>query len=162
MRIANQISLLRIAFLPLCIIFLLYGNDLWAAITFILLLITDALDGYFARKQSQPSAVGQWLDPLCDKVLMISILIILIGVKRVHPIPVVIIFSRDLIVATIRTENLFAASLISKAKTFVQGIATLMLIINFPFGEWVLWFSILLSLLSGLSYLRRSRILYRL
>lgn len=162
MKLANQLSLSRIVFLPLCIVFLLYSLNIWAAVTFVLLLITDAFDGYIARSHKATSDTGKWLDPLCDKVLMVSVLITLSGIGRLHPIPVVIIFSRELIVASLRTESLFAASKISKAKTFFQGIATIVLILNIPFGEWILWFSILLSLISGLSFIYRSKIINRL
>ena len=157
-KLANQLTLGRIIFLPLCIIFLMYGMNGLAAITYLLLLFSDALDWYFAGRFGHESEIGKWLDPLADKVLIVSTLVILTGLARVNPIPVVIICSRELIVASLRLESNFAASEIAKYKTFFQGAATLMLILNLPFGTLVLWFSILLSLISGAVYLWKSRI----
>ena len=140
----------------------MYGLNGLAAITYLLLLGSDALDGYFARKHGHESEIGKWLDPLADKVLMVSTLIVLTGLVKVNPVPVVIICSRELIVASIRSESIFAASVIAKYKTFFQGMATFMLILNIPFGTLVLWFSILLSVGSGSVYLWQSKMLHNL
>ena len=136
----------------------MYGMNGLAALTYLLLLFSDALDWYLAGRFGYESEIGKWLDPLADKVLIVSTLIVLTGLTRVNPIPVVIICSRELIVASIRLESIFVASEIAKYKTFFQGVATLLLILNLPFGTLVLWFSILLSLISGAVYLWQSRI----
>ena len=79
MTLANKVTLLRIALIPLCLIFLLAGFYGLAAVIFLLLSLSDAIDGYIARKYNQVSELGKMLDPLADKILVMTVLIGLTG-----------------------------------------------------------------------------------
>ncbi len=137
----------------------LYGL---AAVTFLLLISSDLIDGWIARKHGHVSDTGKWLDPLADKVLIVSTLIMLTGLGKVDPLPVVVICVRDMMVASIRTQKLMAATYIAKYKTLFQNLAILLLMLSVPLAAWVLWFSIVLSLISGMLYLWESKVLHHL
>src|SRR6478735_12058745 len=74
---ANQLTILRIVFVPLFIILLAYNELGWAFSTFVLAGITDVLDGIIARRFGQKTSIGAVLDPLADKLLMTSSIVIL-------------------------------------------------------------------------------------
>src|SRR6185295_18508110 len=74
---ANQLTILRIVFVPLFIILLVYNELGWALSTFIVAGITDVLDGIIARRFGQKTSIGAVLDPLADKLLMTSSILIL-------------------------------------------------------------------------------------
>jgi len=165
LTIANYVTLARIVLIPLVIILLLLKINGLAVISFLLLSFSDAVDGYLARRFKQVSDLGKFLDPLADKVLVITVLIILVGLGKASSIPVVILVARELLVQGIRIDaarhhkKVFAASRVAKWKTVVQIIAIPMLILGLPLAKWVLWCAVALSLLSGGAYLWQSRIL---
>jgi CDP-diacylglycerol--glycerol-3-phosphate 3-phosphatidyltransferase len=162
LTIANRLTLGRIALIPLCIIFLLSGLLGLAALLFVLLSLTDLLDGYLARKYNQVSELGKMLDPLADKILVVSVLIGLTAIGRADPVPVIIIAAREFLVASIRTSKIFAASPLAKWKTLTQNIAVFLLFFALPLADVVLWLAVLLSLVSGWAYLWQSQFLKQL
>ena len=84
MNIANKVSMLRVFLIPLFILFVMYpmqGGRLIAAIVFILISFTDILDGYLARKMKIESSSGRIIDPLADKLLVIT------GFKKLWKVP---------------------------------------------------------------------------
>ena len=162
MTIANYVTFTRIALVPLLIALLFFGLNGLSLILFLLLSFSDALDGYIARRYNQISELGKFLDPLADKILVISVLIILVGLGKVDAIPVIIIAAREFLVSGLRINaakhnKIIAASPLAKWKTFVQIIATAMLIIGLPFDNLVLWLAVILSLISGGVYLWESK-----
>ncbi|MDD5382601.1 MAG: CDP-diacylglycerol--glycerol-3-phosphate 3-phosphatidyltransferase [Candidatus Margulisbacteria bacterium] len=164
MTLANRITLLRIIFIPLVIILLLYGIDGLAVIVFLFLSFSDAVDGYIARKFNEVSDLGKFLDPLADKILVITVLIALVGLGKASSIPVMIFVARDFIVSGIRlnaarSKDIIAASPVAKWKTGAQIVAVAMLILSLPLANEVLWLSVVLSILSGGAYVWQSRIL---
>src|SRR4030095_9778291 len=74
---ATQLTILRIVFVPLFIILLVYHELGWALTTFVVAGITDVLDGVIARRLGQKTSIGAMLDPLADKLLMTSSILIL-------------------------------------------------------------------------------------
>jgi CDP-diacylglycerol--glycerol-3-phosphate 3-phosphatidyltransferase len=167
LTIANYVTLLRIAFIPLIIGLLFARVDGLAVIIFLTLSFSDAVDGYIARRYNQVSDLGKFLDPLADKVLVISVLIVLVALRKVGAIPVVILTARELIVQGIRIDaaqykKIIAAGPVAKWKTATQVVAVAMLILRLPYVAWVLWLSVALSIISGGAYLWQSRILRRL
>jgi CDP-diacylglycerol--glycerol-3-phosphate 3-phosphatidyltransferase len=146
---------------------LLFSLNGLAAMFFLLLSFSDAIDGYIARRFHQVSDLGKFLDPLADKVLVITVLIALVGLGKAHSVPVMIIVVRELIVQGIRIDaakhkKIIAAAPIAKWKTVIQIVAVAMLILSLPFANWALWLAVVLSLVSGGSYLWQSRILKQL
>ncbi len=97
----NQITLLRLIFIPFVIIAVFDGDWLWALGLLLAAALSDALDGLLARALHQQTLLGQYLDPLADKLLLSSLFLVLSFVKKIPWKYTVVVFSRDLcIVAT--------------------------------------------------------------
>jgi cardiolipin synthase (CMP-forming) len=112
LTLANQLTLLRMLLIPVFAILLVYGYLGWALVVFVIASLTDMLDGYFARRSGQPTTLGAWLDPVADKLLLLTMFIVLtLPLPHLtHRIPLwltVVIVSRDLgIVLTVSIVNL--------------------------------------------------------
>ena len=149
-------------------IFLHIGTD-WArwlaAICFIIASITDYYDGYYARKLNAVTNLGKFFDPVADKILVSSILILLAVKGSVDPIMVILFVTRDTIVGGVRAVAaadgiVIDAQSAGKWKAALQMIAVPMIVLNdlhpqFPnnkLGYGLLWLSVLLSLKSGYDY----------
>jgi cardiolipin synthase len=119
---ANQLTLLRMLLIPVFAILLVYGQIGWALVVFTAASVTDMLDGYFARR-SGPTTLGAWLDPVADKLLLLTMFVVLtLPLPHLtHRIPLwltVVVFSRDLgIVLTVSIVNLALGS-----RTFYPSI----------------------------------------
>ena len=166
MTAANKITLGRILAIPLIISLMSFGLYGLAAICFILVAFSDALDGYLARRFGEVTEFGKFFDPLADKVLVIVVLVALVDHKLADPIPVMLIVAREFLVSGIRIElarsQIIPASPLAKLKTTIQLAAALMLILKLPYAGAVLWLAVALSLMSGWAYLWQSKILDRL
>src|ERR1700733_14958529 len=140
MTFANQLTLLRMVLIPVFAICMLYGLRGWALVTFAVAGVTDAFDGLIARSTGQATTLGAWLDPMADKLLLITMFVMLAmpGLGLANRLPVwltVLVISRDVaIVLTVAIFNLavarrtFRPSLLGKAATFfyiVTGVYTL-------------------------------------
>ena len=130
MNIANSLTLFRIALTPVFIIFLFYDHPyakLWALMVFLVASITDALDGYFARKHDQVTEQGRFLDPLADKILILSALISFAVLEIIPFWMVGLIIFRDLFITGLRVVMnnkgfQMITSNIAKAKTSFQVV----------------------------------------
>lgn len=170
LNLPNALSLLRLFAIPVILICLLFPGRLGsflAALFFSLAFITDFLDGYLARKHGTVTALGKFLDPLADKILVCMTLIMLIPLDRTPAWMVVIIIAREIAVTGLRsaavTEGIvIQASKLGKYKTFFQAMATIALCLHYPYlgipfsavGMVLLWFALILTLLSGWAYFR--------
>jgi len=140
LTLANQLTLARLLLVPALVILVLYGYNGWALATFVVAGLTDALDGLIARRSGQRTSLGALLDPMADKLLLVSTFVVLSlpGLDLANRIPVwltVLVISRDvIIVVTVAIVNLaverftFYPSQFGKAATFVYiltGTATL-------------------------------------
>ncbi|MGO9305309.1 MAG: CDP-alcohol phosphatidyltransferase family protein, partial [Candidatus Korobacteraceae bacterium] len=97
----NQITLLRLIFIPFVIIAVFDGHWSWALGLLLAAALSDALDGLLARALHQQTLLGQYLDPLADKLLLSSLFLVLSFVKKIPWKFTIVVFSRDLcIVAT--------------------------------------------------------------
>lgn len=109
---ANQLTLLRMLLIPAFVILLVYGYSGWGLVAFATAGVTDALDGLIARRTGQKTALGAWLDPMADKLLLVTAFVILTlpGFGQVNRLPVwltVLVISRDVaIVLTVAVINL--------------------------------------------------------
>ncbi|HIC38232.1 MAG TPA: CDP-diacylglycerol--glycerol-3-phosphate 3-phosphatidyltransferase [Candidatus Marinimicrobia bacterium] len=137
LNIPNSLTLLRIALTPVFIIFLFYDHpyaNLWALIIFLIAGITDALDGYYARKHNQITDHGRFLDPLADKILVLSALISFAVLEIIPYWMVGLIVFRDLFITGLRValDNKgfqMVTSNIAKAKTSLQILIILSILI---------------------------------
>jgi CDP-diacylglycerol--glycerol-3-phosphate 3-phosphatidyltransferase len=162
LTLANKVTLARIALIPFCLAFLLTGFYGLAAVAFVILAFSDAIDGYIARKYNQVSDLGKQLDPLADKILVMTVLIGLTALGKAGALPVMLIFVREFIIASIRGKKVFAASPIAKWKTIIQMVAVFMCILSLPLSELALWLAVILSYISGGAYLWQSQLLKQL
>src|SRR5439155_2108624 len=97
---ANQLTLLRMLLIPAFVILVVYGELGWALVVFVAAGVTDALDGLIARRSGQKTQLGAWLDPMADKLLLVTTFIVLtwpgLGLANRFPIWLtVLIISRD-------------------------------------------------------------------
>ena len=140
LTLANQLTLGRLLLVPAIVILVIYGYNGWALIAFIVAGITDSLDGVIARRSDQRTDLGALLDPMADKLLLMSTFVVLTvpGLGLVNQLPVwltVLVISRDvIIVVTVAVVNLaverftFTPSIFGKVATVVYvvtGITTL-------------------------------------
>ena len=137
---ANQLTILRMLLIPAFVILLLYGYQGWALVTFFVAGLTDLLDGLIARRAGQKTTLGAWLDPMADKLLLVTMFIVLTlpGHRLGEPPADLVhdlVISRDVaIVATVAVVNLavgprtFRPSIFGKIATatyIVTGVVTL-------------------------------------
>ena len=139
MNLPNKLTLLRVIMIPAFMIVLLAVpfpvGPLVAAAIYAVASATDAIDGNLARKYNMVTDFGKFLDPLADKMLVITALVLLQHLELVHPVVTVIIIARELMVTSIRLVaasggKVIAAGWSGKAKTVVQMVATLLLMVE--------------------------------
>jgi cardiolipin synthase len=170
---ANQLTILRMLLIPAFVILLLYGYRGWALVTFFAAGITDLLDGLIARWSGQKTTLGAWLDPMADKLLLVTMFVMLTlpGIGSANRLPVwftVLVISRDVaIVLTVAVVNLavgprtFRPSIFGKAATatyILTGVITLYF--NYleresPMITGFVYASLAITLISAFHYLGR-------
>lgn len=131
LTLANQLTLGRLLLVPVLVILVIYGYNGWALVTFVVAGITDGLDGVIARRSGQLTSLGALLDPMADKLLLVSTFVVLTlpGLDLVNRLPIwltVLVISRDvIIVVTVAIVNLtveqatFRPSILGKIATFI-------------------------------------------
>jgi CDP-diacylglycerol--glycerol-3-phosphate 3-phosphatidyltransferase len=169
-NLPNALTIGRIMAIPLIVLLLFYPGKVVsfiASVIFLFAAITDGLDGYIARRQNVVTTIGKFLDPLADKLLVITSLIMLIHLGRVPAWIVAIIAGREMAVTGLRAIAInegiiIAASQLGKYKTLLQVIATTTLICHYSYysidfhnvGIIFLWAALVLTMWSGLEYFR--------
>jgi CDP-diacylglycerol--glycerol-3-phosphate 3-phosphatidyltransferase len=180
LSVPNLLTLSRIFAVPILVFLLWRPTPLDYAITFVLYCIvgiTDYFDGYLARAHGQISRLGQFLDPIADKIMVAAVLIMLISSRKANPEPEIaglniiaalIILLREIIVSGLREflaelKVLMPVSRLAKWKTTLQLVALGALILGgaVPGEPWVhdvgivsLWAAAVLTLVTGWDYLR--------
>jgi nicotinamide-nucleotide amidase len=170
-NIPNALTVSRLAAIPLLMALLLLrfpGHDQVAAALFILFSLTDTLDGQIARRLGTVSDLGKFLDPLADKLFVLSVLIVLVQEGLVAAWVVVVIFSRELLITLLRSiaaskGRVIAAAPLGKTKTVMQMSAVTLLILQRPYPvvvpitTVVVAVAVLFTIVSGIDYLVRFR-----
>ena len=142
---ANQLTILRVLLIPAFVILLLYGYQGWALVTFGVAGLTDLLDGLIARMTGEKTTLGAWLDPMADKLLLVTMFVVLTlpGIGSANQLPVwftILVISRDIaIVATVAVVNLAIGHRTFRPSIFGK-IATATYIFT---GLITLWFNYL-------------------
>jgi cardiolipin synthase len=168
---ANQLTLLRMLLIPAFVILVVYGHLGWALIVFVIAGVTDALDGLIARWSGQKTSLGAWLDPMADKLLLVTTFVVLTlpGLGLMNRLPIwltVLIISRDVvIVLTVAIVNLaigprtFRPSLFGKTATAIY-ILTAVVAMFFNYLRYhsvvvdlFIWASLAITLISSLHYI---------
>jgi cardiolipin synthase (CMP-forming) len=175
LTVANQLTFLRILAIPAFVLLLTYGYLGWALLVFVGASVTDALDGLIARRADQRTSLGAWLDPMADKLLLVTTFIVLTlpGVNVTHHIPLwltILLISRDIvIVGVVAIVNLavgprtFRPSFLGKAATATY----LVMSVVFLYFNWrqepsvlvdvAVWAALTLTLVSSFDYFIRMR-----
>ena len=170
LNLPNFLTLVRILLIPVFVVIFLAptpDRSLLAAVIFTVAAVTDLLDGYIARRTGQVTKLGKLLDPIADKLLVLSALILLVNIDRVSAVVALLIIARELAVTGIRAiaagEHLIiAAEVTGKYKMALQVVAIVMLILEETWlaefgnlhlaGTGTLYLSLVLGYVSGGQY----------
>lgn len=172
----NLITLARIALIPLVLIWIDNYSPRYSALACVIFLVaalSDALDGYLARRLGLVTVVGKFLDPLADKLIVLSTLVMLVARDRAPAWLVILLMSRELAVTGLRaiasSEGfVIAAGRGGKTKTALQLVGISFLLVHFEYeillfdynldfhvvGIYVLYVSLVMSVLSAVEYFR--------
>ncbi len=172
---ANQLTLLRMLLIPAFVILVVYGHLGWALVVFVTAGVTDALDGLIARRSGQKTSLGAWLDPMADKLLLVTTFVVLTipGLNLANRLPLwltICIISRDVvIVATVAIVNLaigprtFRPSIYGKIATgtYIVTAVAAMLFNYLGYHSVVVdvgvWASLAITLVSAFHYIWHAR-----
>jgi cardiolipin synthase (CMP-forming) len=167
----NLLTLLRLIFLPFAVIAVLGGHYGWALVIFVVAGISDGLDGLLARLLEQKTTLGQYLDPIADKLLLSTMFLVLSATHKINWGVTVLVFSRDIIIVIICTllyvtsaMKTFRPSWLGKANTVAQILTVLFVLLHQVRGDtWIakgrqLGFNVTVALtvLSGVHYVVRA------
>lgn len=180
-NLPNILTLLRIASIPVMVVVLFSPSrsaGFWAAAIFAVASLTDWLDGYLARRMGIVTVFGKFLDPIADKLIVMSALIMILPFDRAPAWMVLIILGREIIITGLRglasTEGIIIpASNLGKFKTIFQIVAILGLLLNYDYnwffgvenlylianmhnvGMFYLWIATVITIWSGVDYLMK-------
>ncbi len=176
MNLPNKLTVARVIAVPIFIILYMQSFYLASAVLFVVASITDYFDGMLARKYNLISNFGKIMDPLADKILVYSALVLLVGDKVIAPWILAVILTREFTVGGMRTVAaadgiVIAAGISGKVKTVLQMIAVPILIVcriaytNIdadimimildvlqPIGMWLFYISFVATIYSGIEY----------
>jgi nicotinamide-nucleotide amidase len=170
-NVPNALTISRLLAIPALMALLVVHfpyHDQLAAGLFVLASLTDTIDGNLARRRGQVTELGKFLDPLADKLFILSVLIVLVQEGELAAWVVVIIFSRELLITVLRSLSVnhggvIAATPFGKTKTVLQVAAVLLLILQRPYSvlhlpaQVVLALAVIFTVASGIDYLWRFR-----
>ena len=173
MNLPNRLTLIRVFLIPVFVVLLLLyekhaGFNYAAAAIFIIASLTDLADGKIARKYNLVTNFGKFMDPLADKLLVVSALICLCYLRMIPVYVVLIITAREFIISGFRLVAaekgvVLAASYIAKVKTTMQMIMIVSLILDFPWtpfkilSQILIYVSLILTIVSLCDYLYKNR-----
>ena len=160
MTTASKITLIRVLMIPVFMVLLLLGHNIAALAVFIVASCTDFVDGYIARHYDQVSDFGKFLDPLADKLLVISCMVIFIQWGRMAAWAVMIVLTREFAVTGLRLVaveggRVIAAAMSGKVKTAstMVGLCVMLLFPGHPALDWAVTIVIVVTtLVSGVEY----------
>jgi CDP-diacylglycerol--glycerol-3-phosphate 3-phosphatidyltransferase len=169
-NLPNFITLTRILLIPVFVVLFATptpNRSLSAALVFVVAAVTDLLDGYLARRNGQVTTLGKLLDPIADKLLVLSALILLVNIDRVSALVAILIIAREVAVTGVRAiaageGMVIAAETTGKYKMALQVVAIVLLILEDTFlsdlgnlhlaGIVTLYLSLLFGYVSGGQY----------
>ncbi len=174
LTIASKVTIARICLIPVFIVCYHLWGDLWSgaipAAVFILASMTDWVDGYLARSRNEVTNFGKFMDPIADKLLVMSAFVLLVGDGRMTGVSCIIILAREFIISGFRLiasdrGMVLAAGKLGKIKTTLQIIAIVLLLLNnFPFvyigipmDKIVLAAAVVMTVWSGADYIVKNR-----
>jgi cardiolipin synthase (CMP-forming) len=166
----NLLTLMRLIFVPFVVVAIQQQNYLWALGIFVAAGVSDGLDGLLARVLKQKTTLGQYLDPIADKLLL-STMFLMLSINHIIRWPVtILVFSRDIIILIVctllyatSTMKVFRPSWIGKANTLMQIVSVPMALVyeinhsNWArLGKrWCIYLTVALTIVSGVHYVLR-------
>lgn len=183
MNLPNKLTLIRLGLVPLFVVVYLFPYQMFGIyiptydilysqisildivlfIIFVTASITDYLDGYLARKNGMVTTFGKFIDPIADKLIVNTALLLLASSHHISIVIPIIMISRDMIVDAIRMvasqkNVVLAASFLGKAKTMTQMIAIGILLLHnvvfkalgIPMDQILIWVATIISVISGI------------
>ena len=174
LTIASKVTIARICLIPVFIVCYDLWGGLWSgaipAAVFVLASMTDWVDGYLARSRNEATNFGKFMDPIADKLLVMSAFVLLVGDGRMTGVSCIIILAREFIISGFRLiasdrGMVLAAGKLGKIKTTLQIIAIVLLLLNnFPFvyigipmDKIVLAAAVVMTVWSGADYIVKNR-----
>ncbi len=171
MNLPNLLTISRLVAIPALMVLLVArfpNHDQWAAGLFLVASLSDTADGQLARRRGQVTELGKFLDPLADKLFILSVLIVLVQEGMIAAWIVVVIFGREMLITILRSLSASQGRVISatpfgKTKTVTQVGAVLLLILARPYPQIELpalamvSVAVLFTVASGADYLWRFR-----
>jgi cardiolipin synthase len=166
----NLLTLLRLAFIPFAVIAILDNHYIWALSIFIFAGVSDGLDGLLARLLQQKTVLGQYLDPIADKLLLSTMFLVLASMHKIRWSVTVLVFSRDIMIVIICSilyatgaMRVFAPSWWGKANTVAQIVTVpLVMLREISKTQWIslatrigIWTTVVLTIFSGVHYAMR-------
>ena len=141
--VPNQITLLRLGFLPIFLTLIAYQRYRWALLVLVVAGLSDAIDGLLARRLNQHSSLGAYLDPIADKLLLSSSFIILAYKTRIAWWTTIIVISRDILMLTVATVIIlisgyrpFPPSILGKLTTFFEIILVFTVVLTAAYPQF--------------------------
>lgn len=171
MNIANKITIFRIFLVPVFIfLFIFLGvESVIPLLIFIIASFTDMLDGYLARSRNLVTTFGKFMDPLADKILVSSALVMLVQVGKIEAWMVCIVLAREFIVSGFRilaasSGKVISASIYGKFKTITQLVSIILIMlesisivnISLRFGKLFWYISVILTIFSAIDYIYKN------
>jgi cardiolipin synthase len=175
LTVANQLTILRIMLVPAFVLLVVYGYLGWALLVFLTAGITDALDGLIARRAGQRTSLGAWLDPMADKLLLVTTFVVLTlpAIPLTNHLPLwltVLVISRDVVIVgvvaiiSIATgPRTFTPSIFGKLTTASYIVTSVIVMYYNVRREYALiidvfvWISLTLTLVSAVDYFFKLR-----
>lgn len=168
MTLPDQLTLARALAVPVVVVLFAWDfpdHAYWATAVFVVAMATDQIDGWLARRRNQTSAFGSLLDPIADKALVVSALVMLVGEQVAPAWMVAAIVTRELLVSGLRLAAIekgivIAARDLGKVKTWAQAVAVAVGGLaaagawSTTVAWWVLLVAVVLTWVSGLDYAR--------
>ena len=178
MNLPNKLTILRIALVPFFLIALLSGvfeyphNRYIALAIFSVAALTDALDGYIARKRGLITTFGKFIDPVADKMLITAAVVAMVQLSLLPSVAVIIFICREFVVLGLRVIAaergvVLSAGTSGKIKMIVQTTMIIFLLLGLTgvaaeiIGETLIWLSVILSVYSGGKYVFENRMLFK-
>ncbi len=175
MSLANKLSIFRVLLVPAFVLSLLYYRPgesevlrYLAVIIFLVAVVTDAVDGYIARAERQATRLGAILDPVADKLLLVSAFLCLSLISTLpalYRLPAwvpILVFSRDaiivfgwLVINLVKGDYQARPSRLGKVTTFFQMLTIVSVLLGWGSSQIILMGAMILTVLSGIGYLRR-------
>lgn len=172
MNLANKVTIFRIILIPFFLIALIRPPDKFLItlgtkiynsmplVIFFIAMFTDVLDGFLARKHGQKSALGSFLDPLADKLFLVSAFIVLAFLGKIPAWVTAVVISRDVIIVlgwaiifVLTGKSVIVPSIYGKFTTFFQTVTILAVLLNVSYARYIWHGAVIFTIISGIDYI---------